>query len=44
MTRVKLLMIERTDLLDLVARYPDLATRLRPGIGAPNSSQAGPAV
>ena len=42
MTRVKLLMIERTDLLDLVARYPDLATHLRPGIGVPDPSDAGP--
>ncbi len=42
MTRVKLLMIERTDLLDLVARYPDLGTHLRPGVGVPDLSDAGP--
>lgn len=41
MTRVKLLAIERTDLLDIVARYPDLASRLRPGIGAPEPVVAG---
>lgn len=40
MTRVKLLMIERTDLLDLVARYPVLAGRLQPGTGTSNGSDA----
>ncbi len=35
MTRVKLLLIDRMDLLNIVARYPDLAGRLRPGIGRP---------
>lgn len=35
MTRAKLLMIARTDLLDLVARYPEVASHLKlsPGIG-----------
>lgn len=38
MTRVKLLMIERTDLLDLVARHPVLADRLQPCGGTPDAS------
>ena len=42
MTRVKLLVIDRTDLLDLVSRYPDLAARLRPCPGAPETSDAVP--
>jgi voltage-gated potassium channel len=35
MTRVKILMIERMDLLNIVAGHPELAERLRLGIGAP---------
>lgn len=35
MTRVKLLMIERMDLLNIVAGHPELAERLRVGFGAP---------
>ncbi|HET7714900.1 MAG TPA: cyclic nucleotide-gated ion channel [Bauldia sp.] len=42
LTRVKLLMIERNDLLDLVARYPELAVHLRPGFGAPDVSKNAP--
>ena len=38
MTRVKLLVIDRTDLLDLVSRYPDLVPRLRPSAGSLESS------
>ena len=37
MTRVKLLMIERMDLLNVVAGHPELAERLRVGIGTPES-------
>jgi voltage-gated potassium channel len=43
MTRVKLLMLERNDLLDLVSRYPELAERLKPGLGVPDTSDAAPA-
>jgi voltage-gated potassium channel len=43
MTRVKLLMLERNDLLDLVTRYPELAGRLKPGLGVPDTSDAAPA-
>ena len=35
MTRVKILVVERMDLLNIVARHPELAARLRAGIGAP---------
>jgi len=35
MTRAKLLMIERIDLLNIIAEYPELATRLRAGVGTP---------
>ncbi len=35
MTRVKLLMIERMDLLNIIAAYPELATRLQADIGTP---------
>jgi hypothetical protein len=36
MTRVKLLMIERIDLLNIIAAYPVLAGRLQAGIGVPD--------
>jgi len=42
MTRVKLLAIERDDLLSLVARYPILADRLSPS--APGPLREGDAV
>jgi voltage-gated potassium channel len=38
MTRVKLLILDRMDLLNIVARYPDLAIRLRSGIGTPEGN------
>jgi voltage-gated potassium channel len=41
MTRVKLLVVDRIDLLDLVARYPVLAARLSPEEGVAISARAG---
>ncbi len=41
MTRVKLLVIERIDLLNIVARYPDLAARLPVSAGTPEAGIPG---